>query len=88
MNEQKLSPHQISLIKMLQKREDRNDIQFDNETKMTSSVGIIGNPNGYNRMQTIINLIKEDKMSWDDSHPYIKKISNNYMGFNRTQIII
>lgn len=87
MNEQKLLPHQKSLIKMLQKREERNDIQFDNETKMTSSVGIIGNQHGYNRMQTIVNLIKEDKIRWDVSQPYIKKISYNYMGFNRTQII-
>ena len=87
MKERKLRPHQKNLVKMLQKREQLLQLQFaDNQTKMLSSVGILGDPHGYGRIESIITLIKEDKMNWDITKPYIKKISYNYMGFNRTQI--
>ena len=86
MDEQKLLPHQNNLVNMIQTREEKLNIQFDSKTKMLSSVGILGEPHGYGRMHALIKVIEEDKMKWDISQSYTKKISYSYMGYNRTQI--
>ena len=86
MNERKLISHQNILVNMIQKREEKSNITFGSQTKMLSSVGIIGEPHGYGRMHSLIKVIVEDKMKWDMSTNYTKKISYSYMGYNRTEI--